>query len=229
MFLRLLAPVIALLAGCHFCPAQLVGLPPGVDLSDQGRALIYEFEVGGGERYYNRFLIRPEWPGFASGVTWGVGYDGGYNSPAVIRHDWRALDGVDLGRLAATSGITGARAKAKLASVRDIVVAWGLAEGVFNEVTVARFAAMARRIFPGFDDLRPNAQAALLSLTFNRGDSLAGPRRVEMRAIVPMVPRRDYAGMAGQIRHMIPIWAGTEIYAGMKRRRLAEAALMETP
>lgn len=204
---------------------QLVALPAPPPLSPAGRALIYEFEVGGVGRLPNGG--RPEWPGFASGVTVGVGYDCGYNSRAVILADWRKLIGAE--RLAATAGITGQAAKPRALQVRDIVIKWGLASEVFDATTLTKFWQLTRRTFPGFDDLRPNAQAALLSLVFNRGASLAGPRRAEMRALTTLSPRADYPGMARQLRAMKKIWAGTDIERGMTRRRDAEAALMETP
>ncbi len=205
--------------------AQRVGLPPKPELTDEGRALLYEFEVGGGQRYYERFLSRPTWPGFASGVTVGVGYDCGYNSAAVILQDWRRFEQRD--RLAATAGLTGTAAKGRIAALRDIAVSWNLAEDVFAEVTVARFYALCARTYPHFGELHPNAQAALLSLTFNRGDSMAGPRRAEMRAIRGLTAARDYAEIARQLRAMKRIWRGTDIEAGMVRRREAEARLME--
>jgi GH24 family phage-related lysozyme (muramidase) len=48
----------------------------------------------------------------------------------------------------------------------------------------------------GFDRLRPNAQAALLSVTFNHGASTRGPRRIQMRNLVELSPKRDYEGNA---------------------------------
>jgi GH24 family phage-related lysozyme (muramidase) len=222
MLLRFLAAVVLATVAAA---AQLVGLPPKPELTPEGRALLHEFEVGGGRGYYERFLARPTWPGFASGVTIGIGYDLGYNSQAVIRQDWRKFAARD--RLVMAAGLTGASAKSRIAELRDLVIQWGLAEEVFEEVTVAKFFAMCQRKFPGFDELHPNAQAALLSLVFNRGDSMAGPRREEMREIQKLVPRRDYVGIALELRKMKRIWRGTNIEAGMVRRREAEACLLE--
>lgn len=206
---------------------QLVALPSPVQLTPEGRQLILNFEVGGGERYYNRLLARPTWPGFASGVTIGVGYDLGFNSERVIRSDWNGLK--DLDRLAPLSGITGQRAKDRVAQIRDILIGWEHANAVFTAVTVTRFYQLCQRTFPGFDDLRPNAQAALVSLVFNRGNAMSGPQRTEMRTIRSLVPKRDYAGIAHQLRTMKRIWKGTDISEGMSRRREAEARLAETP
>jgi len=202
--------------------AQLIGLPPKPALSPEGFELILEFETGGRSGYNPR----PEWPGFASGVTIGVGYDCGYNAAPVVRSDWRKLQAAP--RLAATSGITGRPARSKAAALRDVLVRWELAGEVFTEVTVARFHALTKRTFPGVEQLHPNAQAALVSLVFNRGNSLVGERRSEMRAIREAVARADYREIARQLRAMVRLWRGTDIERGMSRRRNAEAALVET-
>lgn len=207
-------------------PTPLVGLAPAPRLSPAGLELIYEFEVGGGESYYRRYLSRPTWPGASSGVTIGIGYDLGYNSRAVILSDWSRLAERD--RLAAQSGIKGASAKARVATVRDILIEWKLAEEVFDQTTLAKFYGLTSRTFPGLEALDLNAQAALVSLVFNRGSSLVGERRREMAEIKRLVPKRDYAGIAAQIRSMIRIWRGTNIQRGMERRREAEAKLVET-
>ncbi len=193
-------------------------------LSTGGHELVLEFETGG-RSGYNPL---PEWPVAASGVTVGIGYDCGYYSRGVILSDWQALIDHDKTRLAATSGVTGQRAKAKVMELRDIFVRWAIAVNVFDTVDVAREFASAKLAMPGFEDLRPNAQAALISLGFNRGWGMSGPNRVEMRAIRDLVPSRDYEGIANQLRKMVHVWAGTSIERGMTRRRFAEAALVET-
>lgn len=209
--------------------AQLVKLPPPPEIHPAGYQLILDFEVGGGRSYYDRFLIRPEWPGGASGITVGIGYDAGYNSPAVILADWR--DEPARFTLAGCSGITGPSARRLLPSVRqEVRIPWPHAELVFQNVSVAKFWQLCRRSWgPDFDALRPNAQWALLSLTFNRGNSFAGPARAEMRAIRELIPARDYAGMAAQLRAMTRVWQGRDIERAMRLRRTAEARLMETP
>jgi hypothetical protein len=207
-------------------PAPLVALPAPPELSPTGYQLVLDFEVGGGRPYFDRFLARPSWPGAASGVTVGVGYDCGYNSAAVILSDWSELE--ERARLAETAGVTGQRARAIVGKYRDIRIGWDHAEEVFQRVSVAKFWQLCRRTWPGFDQLRPNAQWALLSLTFNRGASMAGPSRAEMRAIRALVPRRDYEGMARQLEVMVRVWSGRDIERAMRKRRFAEAALMRT-
>ena len=212
----------SLLLSCSAALAQLVQLPEPPKLSDQGRSLIYEFETGGRAG----FDPHPEWPGFQSGVTVGIGYDCGYNSPQVVLHDWSKVEGKE--RLAATAGISGSRARPLARQVRDIMVHWELATNVFDETTVTKFWLLCQHTFPGFNDMHANAQAGILSLVFNRGNSLTGDRRREMRAIKELIPRQDYRAIAKQIRLMKRVWVGTDIQAGMFRRREAEAALIES-
>lgn len=194
-------------------------------LSTGGRELVLDFETGGRSGYDPR----PEWPGGASGVTVGVGFDTGYYSRSVILSDWHELIEHDRTRLSEASGITGQRARQKARELHDIIVQWDIATRVFDNVDVAREAVNCKRAFPGFEDLRPNAQAALISLTFNRGSGLSGSNRQEMRNIRDLVPSRDYEGIALNLRKMVHVWRGTSIETGMRRRRLAEAKLVLTP
>lgn len=194
-------------------------------LSSNGRALVLEFETGGREGYDPH----PEWPGGASGVTVGIGYDCGYYSPKVILSDWAPLKTNDRTRLAAASGLTGQRAHVRKNEVHDIFVQWAIATDVFDRVDVAREFSNAKHVIPGFEDLRPNAQAAWISLIFNRGSGMSGPNRQEMRVARDLVPGRDYEGMAHQFVKMKRVWAGTSIERGMYRRRDAEAKLILTP
>lgn len=191
-------------------------------LSDNSRKLILDFEVGGGEAYYNKYLKRPSWPGEASGVTIGIGYDCGYNTRQTILRDWAGLEAAD--RLANTAGKTRGAAKALIPKLRDINVPWNLALEVYEENTVPKFWELTRKTYPGFDSLHPDAQGVLLSLTFNRGSAMSGDRRREMRAIRDLVPHKDYAGIADELRGMKRIWPNTP---GLRRRRDAEAALMD--
>ena len=208
--------------------APLFALPPVPELTSSGHALILDQETGG-QRVYNR-NPHPEWPEGQSGITQGIGYDDSCNSPSVIIGDWSMLGDVNARRLAATHPYTGRTAKTHLRDVRDILVSWDSATQVFDNVDVPRTFKQCQRAFPGFDDLRENCQAALVSLVFNRGASMIGDGRREMRAIRDTgVPNRDYDFIAAQFRSMIRIWAGTSIYDDMRDRRRAEAALVLTP
>lgn len=206
-------------------PAPYMIRRPAPALSRAGETLIIEFEVGGRSGY----SPRPEAPDARfSGVTWGIGYDGHANSAAVILLDWTALGAKPAKRLAATHPYYGPSAQAHLKDVADIIIPWMRAYEVFTKVDVAREYALGKH-WPGFVDLRSNAQAALMSNGFNRGWSTLGPNRIEMAAMKGMVPSKNYSGMAAQLRKSKRVWKGTSIQRGMERRRDAEAKLMETP
>jgi len=66
----------------------------------------------------------------------------------------------------------------------------------------------------------------LLSLVFNRGPALEGPRRREMKAIKPLVQAGDLRGIAAQIRSMKHLW-DIEQLPGLHVRRDREAQLIE--
>lgn len=189
-------------------------------------ALIIRWEITS-PSYYARRLARPVYPGGASGVTWGVGYDGGHQISSVILDDWQAH--TERMRLATTAGVTGAKAKAILPRYRDITTEYGYAAEIFETRTLIEYERRARRAFgKGFDDLRPKACGALVSLVYNRGASMTGDSRREMKKIRDVcVPAADYACIASEIRTMKRLWRGTSIQNGMDGRREAEALLAE--
>jgi GH24 family phage-related lysozyme (muramidase) len=190
--------------------------------------LLHEFEVGGGETYYNAKLKRFTWPGVASGPTIGIGVDCGYYSPEELEKIFNFLPKKDLDLVKAASGKTGAAGKTYTSVLRKagIEVSWEQAQEIFETLTWPKFARATERAFPGVDKLAPDAYGALVSLVFNRGTSMAGERRKEMRAIRDLVPKKDYRGIARELRKMKRIWEG-EGADGLLRRRDAEAALVE--
>ena len=198
-------------------------------LSSASLQLILQFEVGGGKRYYDKKLKSPTWPGEASGVTIGVGYDLGYYEPGTIKGDWEDyLTPKDLKRLLACAGKKGVDAQKAVKTVADIVIDWDDALAVFKTTSLVTFWRKTTSAFPGVEKRHPNARGALLSLVFNRGTSLVGERRKEMRAIKDLIAEKDYEAIADQIEAMKRIWVGTTIAEGMNRRRDAEAALVRT-
>lgn len=207
-----------------------VGLPPAPNLTKEGYQLILDFEVGGGKSYYNRFLKHIEWPGYSSGLTGGIGYDWGQNSKSVALSDWKTWNRQDWSnRLANTSGITGIAAKQILYKYKEIFIEWTLAEKVFNDVTIARYWQLCQRTFPGFDKLKPNAQAAVLSCVFNRGASTSGPSRKEVRDLKEAIATQDYKKMAAAFRGMKRLWpANPNSDRDLTDRREDEAKLTES-
>jgi hypothetical protein len=202
-------------------------------LNKKSLDLILEFEVGGGENYYNKFLKNPAWPEGQSGVTIGVGYDLGYVNKSEFSEDWKELPKEIFDRLYKVVGIKGYNAKNLIRGLKDIVIPWDLALKVFNNKTVTKFYNLTRDTFPNFDNLPEDAKGGLVSLVFNRGNALEGDRRREMKLIrdgmklVSTFDQKALTFIANQIRNMKRIWAGGSIEKGMSRRRDAEAKLIE--
>jgi GH24 family phage-related lysozyme (muramidase) len=218
------------------CPATVVPETQIVTdtqsaLSPSSLKLIIDYEVGGGQGYYNAALKNPCYPGGQSGVTIGIGYDLGYNTASQFKADWGSyIDGSDYNRLAQHLGKKGSSAKAAIPSVRDIVIPWDEALEVFKKNTIPRFIKETLRAFPGADKLHPNTFGALVSLVFNRGGSLSGNSRVEMlnisKAIKGEIQTANiYGYIADQIISMKRLWVGKGL-DGLLRRRNEEAAMV---
>ncbi len=202
-------------------------------LTKRSLNLILEFEVGGGENYYNKFLKNPAWPEGQSGVTIGVGYDLGYVNKTEFSEDWKDLPKEIFDRLYKVVGIKGYNAKNLIRGLKDIVIPWELSLQVFNNKTVKKFWNLTKDTFPNFDNLPEDAKGGLVSLVFNRGNALEGDRRREMKlirdgmTITTTYDQKALSFIANQIRNMKRIWAGGSIEKGMNRRRDAEAKLIE--
>jgi GH24 family phage-related lysozyme (muramidase) len=169
-----------------------------------------------------------QWPGGDSGVTIGVGYDLGYVTQDEFFGDWKdCLDDADCQALAAVIGYKGADAKARSIGVSKIKITNDQARRVFLERSAPNYQAQTLAAFPGVDQLPADAQGALVSLVYNRGTSMNGDRRREMRAIRDAVPKGDLREIANQLRAMKRLWANSG-QGGLVKRREAEAQLVES-
>lgn len=201
-------------------------IPAGpLSISPEGKALIVEFETGG-KGYYQKCLAKPSWPGGASGVTVGIGYDVGYNTANQVKADWQALPEGHRNALASAAGVKGVAAKSRASALKWIVVPWETAETVFVANTMPRFGGYTSTAFPGITGKHGHVQGALLSIVFNRGASMSGSSRTEMRAIRSYVAAGNIQPIPGQIRAMKRLWYGKGL-DGLLRRRDAEARLIE--
>jgi hypothetical protein len=192
--------------------------------------LIIKHETGG-ERYYNKVLQQPTYPGGQSGVTIGIGYDLGYNTAESFARDWKnKLDAKVFARLHGCLGLKGKTAKEKISSVKDISISWEIALKVFHEKTLPKFIALTKRSFPGSSELHPTAFGALVSLVFNRGGSTKGASRKEMKNIRDALMgnievSNIYTYIADQIVAMKRLWTGKGL-DGLLRRRDEEAEII---
>lgn len=205
-------------------PAPVADEPPLV--SPAAVADIVRWEVTS-PAYYAKRLQRPIWPGGASGITWGIGYDGGHQSARVIERDWAAHPQAQ--RLAAAAGVTGSAARAALPEFRDIVVPFDLAERVFIEASLPVYHRSTVRAYgDGLLALPADARGALVGNTYNRGASMVGDRNREKRAIRDAcIPVGDLACIALHLRSQCRLWRGTSLEDGLCGRRESEARLVE--
>ena len=189
------------------------------DFSDKAFDLILEFEG----------MNQPgKWPGGASGITIGYGYDLGFTNAGKFQDDWGdKLPPDAFTRLQSAIGLTGANAQKKAPQFASIIVGKDPSLVVFRDRTIPEYVATTAKAFPGLDKLPSDAQGALVSLVYNRGAAMNGDRRIEMRAIRDAVARGDLQAIASQLRAMKRLW-NPKTQRGLLRRRDAEAALVES-
>lgn len=185
-------------------------------------------EEDSSQDYYNRHYRHPEWPGGASGVTIGLGYDLGYATPGKIRADFAGkLPAAMVEAMVQCSGVTGERAHQLMLAVRSqIDVPWDVALDVYLHRDMPQWIATCRSYLPNFDELPPDCQGALVSLAYNRGPSFdrAGDRYAEMRQIKQAMIDKNFAAIPSRFRSMARLWPPNN---GVHGRRFREAALFE--
>lgn len=191
--------------------------------------LLLEYEVGGGKSYYDNYLSKFTWPGGASGPTIGIGIDCGYYTKEELSKIFIFLPKKEIELIQGASGKTSQSGKEYTTTLRKagITVSWDQALHIFETLTWPKFTRLAERAFPGLDQLCDNAYGAIVSLVFNRGTSMSGSSRTEMRNIKELVSKKDYKGIAKELRKMKRIWEGRGL-DGLITRREAEAKLVET-
>jgi hypothetical protein len=200
---------------------------PRLTCSSAGLEWIVKFEISS-ETYYNRHLKHPTWRGGDSGITIGVGYDLGFVTIAQMRRDWGGkIADADLGKLEKVCGLKAekAQSKVKLVSIRAVAVPLESASKVFHTSSLPAFAKKCLKAYPGIEKLPADAQAALLSLVFDRGAQKSGSTRREMKAIEELIVAGDLDGIADQILSMKRLWQDRGL-DGLLRRREVEADLV---
>jgi hypothetical protein len=195
-------------------------------LSKKAIDLIIQFEVGG-RNYYDKVLQKPSWPGGASGITIGLGYDIGYETEKQFLSDWSANLNLNfVNALKPLCGLTGEKARLMLkGEVLNVRVPYNIAYDVFVNKDIPRYYAMTKKIYPQLETLNEDTQGALVSMVYNRGASLAGDSRKEMKAIVDLVAKQDYHGIAEEIEKSKRLWEHKGL-DGLVLRREAEADLI---
>lgn len=201
---------------------------PSRDIPTRAVAFIAREEVSGRD-YYDSFCAKPTWPGGASGVTIGVGYDLGYQSD--FEKDWAdLLPAAEIARLKPWVGVKGSAASAGPGQLPGLLVPWHSAwEGYVRRTlpqevqkTQTTFVPQAARPLPKL------CLGILVSLVYNRGtamqDSSGDDRRREMREIRDSLSSGHYEQVPDALRRMRRLWPAGN---GLRARREREAELFE--
>jgi hypothetical protein len=198
-----------------------------MQISQAAFDLIVREEVSS-QAYYVRHYQHPEWPGGASGITIGIGYDLGYATPNKIRADWGPhVTTTMLLVMIRCSGVHGDDARAILSEVQsEILIPWDQAIYVFSERDIPQWTAAVIKACPGADKMTPTCLGVLVSLAYNRGAAgfnAEGDRYSEMRAIRSDIPGRIPA-IPTELRSMERLWPNV---SDLRNRREHEATLFQ--
>jgi GH24 family phage-related lysozyme (muramidase) len=187
--------------------------------------LIIQHEIGGRAVYEKRYQ-KPIWAGGDSGCTLGIGYDLGYVTEKQFFSDWQGLNLNFLNALKRFCGVKGEIVKTMLrGEVLNVVIPYNMAYDVFVKKSIPKYYAMTKKIYPQLDTLNEDTRGALVSMVYNRGAKLDGESRKEMKAIVELVAKQDYEGIAEQIERSKRLWENRGL-DGLVIRREAEADLI---
>ena len=195
-------------------------------LTKQGIEFIVTEETGGRKYYENVYKKAFIWPGGASGATAMVGIDIGYYSAQEVNAIFKSLTTPEeLELIQEGRGKKGLIAKAYVKKyLSKITFSWEEAIQTFETFILPKFLKYTLSTFPGVDKLCSDTQTALVSLVFNRGTSMKGATRKEMRELRKYVPHADYESIAAQIKSMKRLW---DKDSGLVGRRDREAKLVE--
>lgn len=142
---------------------RLRALPlPSKDLPTRAVSFIGREEVGG-RKFYETQCSRPVWPGGASGVTIGVGYDLGYQAGFLA--DWSdLLTPAQIAALRPWLGVKGQAAAAGPDGLQQIEIPWQAAWTAFIRRTLPQEVTSTRKTFPKVSQMPRLCFGVLVSL-----------------------------------------------------------------
>jgi len=195
-------------------------------ISKKSIELIIQHEIGGRQIYEKRYN-KVYWAGGESGATLGIGYDMGYNTEKQFLLDWSGSLNLNfVNALKPLCGLKGEKVKGMLkGEILNVRIPYNTAYEVFVKSSLPRYYAMTKKIYPNMDLLNDDTKGALVSVVYNRGNKLEGDSRAEMRAIVDLIAKQDYEGIAEQIEKSKRLWEHKNL-DGLVTRREAEADLI---
>jgi hypothetical protein len=196
-------------------------------ISRKAIELIIQHEIGGRNVYEKKYQ-KPIWAGGESGLTVGIGYDIGYAKEADLFADWSVLNLNFLNAMKRFCGVKGEVVKSMMkGEVLNVIIPYNIAYDVFVKKSIPKYYAMTKRIYPQLDTLNEDTRGALVSMVYNRGSKIEGDSRKEMKAIVELVAKQDYEGIAEQIERSKRLWENRGL-DGLVIRRESEADLIRS-
>ena len=161
-----------------------------------------------------------------SGVTLGYGYDLGQQTKTTMYSELSEFYTQDqLKRLEVAIGVKGTKANELVASLSDITITKENAKRLAI-VVKRRYAESVVSIYPEILKYHPHCQGSLLSLVYNRGSSLKGPSRQEMKDIQKSLEEDNASVVPSLIRSMKRLWNSSS-NRGLVTRRENEAKWFE--
>ena len=207
---------------------ELAALPdPFPPLTASGVTFIARAEVSSPAQYRLKYR-NPIWPGGASGITIGIGYDLRFVDRARLAADWG--DRLSAETIEQLGGCLGKLGSADLLGpVRGLEVGLLDAVTVFLQRLLPQYLDSTRSIYPQVDDLAAARRTALVSLVYNRGARLTDSSfkkndRREMRKIQSLLKAGDFDAVAEQFDSMTRLWDSAK-QPGLIKRRQDEASL----
>ncbi|OKY75572.1 MAG: hypothetical protein BM485_07520 [Desulfobulbaceae bacterium DB1] len=207
---------------------------PFPSLATNGVALIAREETGG-LAYYDQVCRWPHYPGEASGITIGIGFDLRFNSEDGFREAWEPhLAPAALEALSSDIGRPGTKKRTAELKRMGIEIPFKAAWSVFIDKTLPRFYLETQGIYPSLPRLPELCRAVLVSIVYNRGTGLSGAKRREMASIRDILAEADDSSLTMTRRKEILIEVEDQIVAmqrlwspgsGLCKRRQAEANL----
>ncbi|WP_340117538.1 peptidoglycan-binding protein [Pelagibius sp. 7325] len=178
-------------------------------------------EEVGGRKFYDKNVAVPHFPGEASGVTIGVGYDLRFQEPDDFEADWEGiLTPQQMAVLRPHIGKAGSAAA--VAALGDLRIPFHAAWRVFVKRALPRGIQQTENCYGDLSRLPPLCRGALVSLVYNRGTKLTGDSRREMKAIRDHIDAGNLDRVAAEFESMKRLWPGSE---GLRKRRDKEAEM----
>lgn len=183
--------------------------------------LMIKYCVGGRCVYEKRY--QKPYVAEDKGVIIGIGYDLSDVRDNQFFSDWQGLNLNFINALRKVVGIKGEAVKPMMrGEILQVRIPFNFAYDVFVSKTIPKYYKLTKAIYPELDSLNEDTRGALVSFVYDRGNNLDGDSRKEMRAIVDLVAKQDYDGIADQIERSKRLWENEDDIQVKRREEEAD-------